>query len=171
VKINIRSNLEQVKKTLLLLEPTGLLREHFGAHRGAEIDLAAMLTTRNNHGNQQANQEGNSLAVLAEMRRELEMIRKLREEDRLQREEERLRQVGAHDALREENESLRQRLERMERGQHNRNVHVERDSSRPEERPQPGNHREEPGQEHRMEVPRREERDETSHLMEDPSGH
>jgi len=36
-------------------------------------------------------QEGNSSTVLAEMRRELEMMRKQREEDRLHREKERLR--------------------------------------------------------------------------------
>jgi len=153
------------------LEPTGLLREQVGAHRGAEIHLAAMVTTRNNHDNQQANQEGNSSVVLAKMRRELEMMRKLREEDRLQREEERVRQVGAHDALREENERLRQRLERMERGQHSINVHAEGDNSRSEERSEPGSHKEEPRQERQMEVLGQEERDETSRLIEDSSSH
>jgi len=92
---------------LLLLEPTGLLREYFGAHRRAEIDLATMVTTRNNHDNQQVIQEGKSSVVLAEMQRQLEIMRKLREEDRLQQEEERLHQSGAHDALRKENERLR----------------------------------------------------------------
>jgi len=88
-----------------------------------------MVTTRNNHDGQPVNQEGNSSAVLAEMWRELEMMRKLREEDRLQREEERLRQTGAHDALWEENERLRQRLERIEKAQHSTNVDAEGDSS------------------------------------------
>jgi len=74
-----------------------------------------MVTTRNNHDGQQANQEGNPSAILAEMWRELELMRKLREDDRLQREEEQLRQAGANDALREENERLRQRLKRIEK--------------------------------------------------------
>jgi len=54
-----RSNKE---KTLSLWESTGLLREHFGVHRGAKIDLATMVTTRN-HDNQQINQEENSSAI------------------------------------------------------------------------------------------------------------
>ena len=58
------------------------MREHFGAHHGAEIDLAAIVTTRNDHDNQQNNQEENFLAMLVEVRRELDMMRKLREEDR-----------------------------------------------------------------------------------------
>jgi len=35
------------EKTLLLRESTGLLQEHFGTHRGAEIDYASMVITRN----------------------------------------------------------------------------------------------------------------------------
>jgi len=66
-----------------------------------------MVTTRNNHDGQPANQEGNPSAILAEMRRELEMMCKLEEDDKLQREEERLCQAGANDAFREENEKLR----------------------------------------------------------------
>jgi len=65
------------------------------------------------------------------MQRELELMRKMQEEDRLQREEERLGQAGANDALREENERLRQRLERIEKAQHSGNVHAEGDRSRP----------------------------------------
>jgi len=41
-----------------------------------------MVTTRNGHDNQQNNQEENFLAILVEVRRELDMMRKLREEDR-----------------------------------------------------------------------------------------
>jgi len=96
-----------------------------------------MVTTRNNHDGQQANQEGNPSAILAEMRRELELMCKLREDDRLQREEERLRQAGANNALREENKRLRQRLERIEKAQHSRNVHTEGDRSQPAKQPQP----------------------------------
>ena len=102
---------------------------------------------RNNHDGQPANQEGNSS--------ELEMMHKLQEEDRLQREEERLRQAGAHDALREENERLRQRLERIEKAQHSRNIHAEGDISQPAKQPQPGCERSEPRRERRVEVSRR----------------
>jgi len=59
----------------------------------------------------------------------------------------------------------------MERGQHRKNFHAEGDNSQLEERPQPGHHRKEPRLERRMEVPRREERNEMSRLIEDPSGH
>jgi len=38
---------EPLAKILLLLESTGLLREHFDVHCGAVIGLAAMMTTRN----------------------------------------------------------------------------------------------------------------------------
>ena len=107
-----------------------------------------MVTTRNNQDGQQANQEGNSSAILAEMRRVLELMRKLREDDRLQREEERLRHAGANDALWEENERLRQRLERIEKAQHSRNVHGEGDRSRPAEQPQPDRERNELQREH-----------------------
>jgi len=58
-----------------------------------------MVTTRNNHDNQQANHEGNSSAMVAEMRRELEMMQKLREEDRLQQEEERLGEGGIFEGI------------------------------------------------------------------------
>jgi len=119
-----------------------------------------MVTTRNNHDGQQANQEGNPSAILAKMQRELELMRKLREDDRLQREEERLRQAGANDALQEENERLRQRLERLEKAQHSRNVHAEGDRSRPTEQPQPD--RERPA-----ENSRRDDQDATSRRVED----
>jgi len=130
-----------------------------------------MVTTRSNHDGQPANQEGNSSAVLVEMRRELEVMRKLREEDRLQREEERLRQTGAHNALREENERLRQRLERIEKAQHSRNVHAEGDSSRPAEQPQPDRERNEPQRERQVEVSRQDDQDATSQHVEDSTDH
>jgi len=99
------------------------------------------------------------------------MMRKLREEDRLQREEERLRQAGAQNALREENERLRQRLERNEKAQHSRNVHAEGDSSRSADQPQPGRERNEPQQERQVEVSYQDDRDATSRHVEDSADH
>jgi len=130
-----------------------------------------MVTTRNNHDGQQANQEGNLSAILAEMRRELELMRKLREDDRLQREEERLRQAGANNALREENERLRQRIERIEKAQHSRNVQAEGDRSRPTEQPQPDRERNEPQRERPAENSRRDDQDATSRHVEDSADH
>jgi len=150
-----RSNQE---KTLLLQKSTDLLREHFDAHRGTEIDLAAMVTTRN-HNNQQNNQEENSSTILGEVRRELEMIRKLCKEDQL-------RQTSAFDTLQKENKRLQQRLERMEKEKQNREVRAEgealgmtpkKNNPRRKEESQPDGRREEPRHESQREVPSPEE--------------
>jgi len=58
-----------------------------------------MVTTRN-HGRQQNHQEGHSATALAEMKRELDMMRKQHEKDLA-------RQARALEMLREENERLR----------------------------------------------------------------
>ena len=97
---------QERQKTVLLLEPTSLLQEHFSAHRAAEISLATMVTTRN-HGSQQ-NNRGDSAAALAEMKMELELIRNRHAKDLA-------RHVNALNKLREENERFRQRFDKEER--------------------------------------------------------
>lgn len=65
-----------------------------------------MVTTRN-QGSQQNHFVEDPTAILAEMKQELEAIKKLREEDRICH-------AGALDVLREENERLRQRNDKVE---------------------------------------------------------
>jgi len=109
------------------------------------------------------------------------MMRKLLGEDKLHREEKQLHQEGVFGTLREENERLQQRLERMEKEQHNKKVHEEGqgcwqegriEEPRPHERKgtQSAGCREERRQEHQREFSCREERDETSRLVDDSCG-
>jgi len=66
-----------------------------------------MVMTRN-QGSQQNHFGEDPMAILAEMKQELEMMRKLCKEDRM-------RHAGTLDVLREENKRLRQRIDRVER--------------------------------------------------------